>query len=159
MDAPIASAQQSLAQYIPILAEYNNLAATKAATQQDLAAAQAQYRMAASLQSASQGDGVIYVGQAMPTSRLSTLVTTVVPVFGAGIFLGILLVVLLEVVSRLRQAARQQRAVAGGDVAPAPDDARSRAPRRQRSGETGDDEVPWTADPPVGEPAARPSLR
>ncbi|MEO3936289.1 Wzz/FepE/Etk N-terminal domain-containing protein [Dermatophilaceae bacterium Soc4.6] len=158
MDAPIASAQSSLARYIPILAEYNNLAATQAATQQDLAATQAQYRMGVSLQSAAQGDSIIYVGQALPTSRLSALVTTVIPVFGAGIFLGILLVVLLEVISRLRQAARAERTEREA-VDSSPDDVGTRVSRRPRGTDTTGDEQAWTTDPPVAEPASRSSSR
>lgn len=140
MDAPIATAQANLAQYLPILSEYNDLAATQAATQQDLATAQAQYRQALSLQSSAQGDSVIYVGPAVAASRVTTLVTTVVPVFAAGIFLGIILVVLVEVVSRLRRVAREERETQAAAAEPV---AGSRAARRRGMDEpepSGDDE-------------------
>lgn len=130
MDAPIATAQATLSSYLPILAEYNNLAATQSATQQDLAVAQNTYRQAVSLRSVAEGDAVVYVGSSSPVSPVSTLVSTGVPVVGAAVLLGIILVVLLEFFARVRAAAREERAAEAEGAAPTGRHAARQATRR-----------------------------
>ena len=110
LDAPIATAKQVLAGYLPILAEYNDLAATQTAAVSDLTSAQTSWRSATSLQAATEADGVIYLSPLTVSDRTSSLVSTVAPVFAAGIFLAVILVMLIEVTSRVRRAAAESRA-------------------------------------------------
>jgi capsular polysaccharide biosynthesis protein len=104
LDAPITAAQKVLDGYGPILAAYNDLAAVQQAATNDLTQAQADYRHAVSLQAAAANSDVTYIGDVAPVDRSASLLTTVLPVFGAGIFVAVFLVMILEMLARARRA-------------------------------------------------------
>ncbi|MGO4600897.1 hypothetical protein [Terrabacter sp. 2YAF2] len=102
MDAPIAAAKKELVAFLPILAEYNDLNSRQTAASSDLAQAQAEWRHALALKAAATSDGVVYLGPATPADKKATLVATLPVIIGVGLFLAVLLVLLIEVTTRLR---------------------------------------------------------
>jgi capsular polysaccharide biosynthesis protein len=104
LDAPIAAAQKTLDSYGPILAAYNDLAAVQQAATNDLTQAQADYRHATSLQAAAANSDVTYVSSVAPIDRSSAFITTVLPVFGAGIFVAAFAVLILEMLAGGRRS-------------------------------------------------------
>lgn len=102
MDAPIAAAKKDLVAFLPILAEYNDLNSRQVAANSDLAQAQAEWRHALALKAAATSDGVVYLGPATPADKKATLVATLPVIIGVGLFLAVLLVLLIEVTTRLR---------------------------------------------------------
>jgi hypothetical protein len=104
LDAPIKAAQDKLAGFGPILAEYNDLVATQHAAEQDLATAQAQYRQAQSLLQASEAPDIAYYSATTQVDVTSNLLTLVLPVFVAGLLLAFVLVISLEMLRGAKRA-------------------------------------------------------
>lgn len=102
MDAPIAAAKKELAAFLPILAEYNDLNSRQVAASSDLAQAQAEWRHALALKAAATSDSTVYLGPTIPVDKKAALVATLPVIIGVGLFLAVLLVLLVEVTTRLR---------------------------------------------------------
>jgi hypothetical protein len=109
LDASIADAKKNLEGFIPLLAQYNDLAARQAAATTDLNGAQAEYRHAQSLQTSADADDVVYVGATPPVDKLARFWGLLLPVLGASIFLAVFLVLVLELLSRSRASRRLGR--------------------------------------------------
>ena len=109
MDAPIAAAKKELAAFLPILAEYNDLNSRQVAASSDLAQSQAEWRHALALKAAATSDNTVYLGPTTPADKQATLVATLPVIIGVGLFLAVLLILLIEVTTRLR--ARHKAAV------------------------------------------------
>jgi len=103
MDAPIASAKKGLSAFLPILAEYNDLYSRTVAASSDLTQAQAEWRHALALKAAATSDTTVYLGPTTPDDKKATLVATLPIIVGVGLFLAVLLILLIEVASRLRR--------------------------------------------------------
>ena len=106
--AALTARKAELAKLAPRVAEYQSLVDRKTQAegrlnlvQQSVEAAVAQYR-------AADPKNVITLNQAKPVSRLGGLVRKVGPAVGAGLFLAVGLVVLLEAVSRRPRPDRQR---------------------------------------------------
>lgn len=106
LDAPIAAANAAVAGYVPILADYNNLASVQSAANNDLTQAQAEWRHATALEAAGQAGGVIDVADTSPVNKLTSSAPLLGAILGAALFLAVVLVFLVEVVQRLRAASR-----------------------------------------------------
>ncbi len=100
----LAAAQARLADFGPILGGYNDVAATQNAAEGDLTTAQTQYRQAQSQLESANASDVTYISEVLPTSRTATLLTLVIPVFGAGILLAFVLVISLEMLRGAKRA-------------------------------------------------------
>ena len=109
MDAPIAAAKKELVAFLPILAEYNDLNSRQVAASSDLAQSQAEWRHALALKAAATSDNTVYLGPTTPADKQATLVATLPVIIGVGLFLAVLLILLIEVTTRLR--ARHKAAV------------------------------------------------
>jgi len=109
LDAPIADAQKNLDAYVPVMGQYSDLAAKQAAATSDLSTAQEEYRHAQTLQASSIADGVVFVGPTTAVEKTTRFVQFVLPVLGASIFLAVVLVLVLEMLSRVRAANRKAR--------------------------------------------------
>jgi len=103
MDAPIAAAKKELAAFLPILAEYNDLNSRQVAASSDLAQSQAEWRHALALKAAATSDNTVYLGPTTPADKQATLVATLPVIIGVGLFLAVLLILLIEVTTRLRR--------------------------------------------------------
>ena len=102
MDAPIAAAKKELVAFLPILAEYNDLSSRQVAASSDLAQSQAEWRHALALKAAATSDSTVYLGPTTPADKQATLVATLPVIIGVGLFLAVLLILLIEVTTRLR---------------------------------------------------------
>lgn len=109
LDGPIADAQKSLDAYVPLMGQYSDLAAKQVAANSDLSTAQEEYRHAQGLQASSSADGVVFVGPTAPVEKTTRFIQFVLPVLGASIFLAVVLVLVLEMLSRVRAANRVAR--------------------------------------------------
>lgn len=118
LDAPIAAANATLASFVPILAQYNNLASIQSAANSDLTQAQADWRHATALQAAATAPGVVVVSETTPVNKLTAAAPLLAAIFGAGLFLAVVLIFLLEVIQRMRAAGRETDAARAGSTVP-----------------------------------------
>jgi capsular polysaccharide biosynthesis protein len=102
MDAPIAAAKKELTAFLPILAEYNDLNSRQLAASSDLAQSQAEWRHALALKAAATSGSTVYLGPSTPADKQAALVATLPVIIGVGLFLAVLLILLIEVTTRLR---------------------------------------------------------
>jgi hypothetical protein len=112
--ASIASLRSSLATFAPKLAEYQALTATRDAATASLTQSEQALLAARTQLNAADPAKVAFLGNVHKVSEDSALLTKVLPVAGAGVFLAVALVVILELLSGAR-AARVWR-----DAEPAP---------------------------------------
>lgn len=73
----------------------------------DLERARSEYQMAMSQLTAAQADNILYVSDVRTVSKTRALVSTVVPVVGAAIFLSVIFVMILEMLAHSRRKSRQ----------------------------------------------------
>jgi len=100
--ATLAATRATLPAFGPLLAQYHVLTARQAAAHAALATALQSLQQSKAQLGAADPSKVTFIGVQAPVSRISTLVTTAVPVFGASIFAAIAIVAMLELLSRNR---------------------------------------------------------
>lgn len=100
LGAQIASLQAKLGSLAPKVAESQNLTDHKTQALAQFNAAQQALQNATAQSLAANPASVVSVNKAKPVSRSSALVKTVVPAAGAGLFLAVGIVFLLEVLGR-----------------------------------------------------------
>jgi hypothetical protein len=156
LDASIADAKKNLEGFIPLLAQYNDLAARQAAATTDLNGAQAEYRHAQSLQTSADADDVVYVGATPPVDKLARFWGLLLPVLGASIFLAVFLVLVLERGPRPNRLLRRPRTTLSRSTGasarrsapprgrPVAEPARVDPPKREHRGDIRDGRRPWT---------------
>lgn len=81
---------------------------------QGLISAQAAYQTAKNQQDATQADDVLFISDVHSVSRRSELIRTVIPVVGAAIFLGVLLVMVLELLASARRPQERNESLSPG---------------------------------------------
>ncbi|WP_326559821.1 Wzz/FepE/Etk N-terminal domain-containing protein [Micromonospora sp. NBC_01796] len=129
----ISTAQKKLDELGPKLPDYQALLAQRDAATGALSQARQGLQAARAQTQAADPAQVTSIGQVHAVSRISELIRTALPVAGAGVLLGVLLVGVLELLSRgraaLRPTARPTPAPAAiGATADAPTDAPVPAP-------------------------------
>ncbi|MFK3980778.1 Wzz/FepE/Etk N-terminal domain-containing protein [Micromonospora sp. NPDC050397] len=102
----INAAQKKLDELGPKLPEYQGLLAQRDAATNVLSQARQGLQVARAQVQAADPTKVTSIGAVHPVSRLAELVRTALPVAGAGLLLGVLLVGVLELLSRGRAAVR-----------------------------------------------------
>ncbi|WP_444951246.1 Wzz/FepE/Etk N-terminal domain-containing protein [Micromonospora ureilytica] len=104
--AAITAAQKKLDELGPKLPDYQALLAQRDAATNALSQAREGLQAARAQAQAADPKQVTSIGEAHEVSRMTELVRTALPVGGAGLLLGVLLVGVLELLSRGRVAAR-----------------------------------------------------
>ncbi|MCG5462400.1 Wzz/FepE/Etk N-terminal domain-containing protein [Micromonospora sp. NPDC053740] len=104
--AAITAAQKKLDELGPKLPDYQALLAQRDAATNALSQAREGLQAARAQAQAADPKQVTSIGETHEVSRMTELVRTVLPVGGAGLLLGVLLVGVLELLSRGRAAAR-----------------------------------------------------
>ncbi|MGC4868304.1 Wzz/FepE/Etk N-terminal domain-containing protein [Micromonospora sp. DT53] len=104
--AAITAAQKKLDELGPKLPDYQALLAQRDAATNALSQAREGLQAARAQAQAADPKQVTSIGEAHEVSRMTELVRTALPVGGAGLLLGVLLVGVLELLSRGRAAAR-----------------------------------------------------
>jgi uncharacterized protein involved in exopolysaccharide biosynthesis len=112
--ASIATARGELAKFAPKLAEYQILAATRDAATAGLTQAQQNLVTARSQSEAADPAKVAFISGEHPVGEGPSLLSTVLPITGAGVFVAVVLVAILE----LAAASRRSRAAADESAAP-----------------------------------------
>lgn len=121
LDASLKAARAKAVTYGPILAEYSTVEAKQRAASDALSAAQSEFSLATGQLSATTADRVVFVSGVSSAAAASEAWALVLPVLGAGIFVALVLVPVLELVSRARRQGRREDEPA--DDAAEPDDA------------------------------------
>lgn len=111
--AKVASARSDLGSFGPILAEYGALTASRDAATAALTQAQAAVQNATAQEGAADPTQVAFIGGSHPVGNGSLLLSKVLPVTGAAIFVAVFLVAMLELLSRSRAVRREEKAHAG----------------------------------------------
>ncbi|HET7475024.1 MAG TPA: Wzz/FepE/Etk N-terminal domain-containing protein [Dermatophilaceae bacterium] len=93
----ISSVRNDLKRYGPLMAAFNDLTATRDSAQSGLVAARQRLADAKQQLGAADPAKVAFVGKERSVDKTSQLLTVGLPVVGAGLFLAILLVLVLEV--------------------------------------------------------------
>ncbi len=109
--AQIATLQTRLAQLAPKVTEFQNLSDRKTQATARLSTAQQGVDQANAQALAADPARVISVNKVKPISRASQLIKSVVPAVGAGLFLAVGIVFLLEVLARRPRSSGSTRAV------------------------------------------------
>ncbi|MEU8022222.1 MULTISPECIES: Wzz/FepE/Etk N-terminal domain-containing protein [Micromonospora] len=113
----ISAGQKRLDGLGPKLPDYQALIAQRDSATSALASARQRLQQARAQSQAADPEKVTSVGEVQPVSRVKALVGLVLPVLGAGLLLAVLLVAVLEWLSRSRRAGQPS---AVGRAAPAP---------------------------------------
>ena len=100
--ATLAATKATLPAFGPLLAQYHALTARQAAAHAALATALQSLQQSKAQLGAADPSRVTFIGVEARVSRISTLVTTVLPVIGASVFAAIAIVAMLELLSRNR---------------------------------------------------------
>lgn len=110
--AQIASLQTSLKTFGPLLAEYRSLTTTRDAAAASLTNAKQQVELARAQASAADPAQVVYIGGVHDAGKSDEVISKLLPITAAGVFLGVILVAILEMLaaSRRRNAVRQPSA-------------------------------------------------
>jgi hypothetical protein len=118
--ASIATARAELATFAPRLAQYQILTAGRDAATAGLTQAQQNLLSARSQSDAADPSTVAFISGEHPVSEAPTLLTTVLPITGAGVFVAVVLIAIME----LGAAARASRRSGTGDddAVPSPAD-------------------------------------
>lgn len=109
IDSEISATHQQLEAFTPILEKYNNLHAAQQAAVSDLSTARGDYRRAQAQLQAASSKVALSISSVSREQKLSTGLRIVLPVFGASIFVAIIVVAILELLLSARRAAREQR--------------------------------------------------
>jgi capsular polysaccharide biosynthesis protein len=104
----IAQVKAELPKFGPLLAQYQPLASTRDAAAAAVTASQQNLSGARAQAEAADPTKVAYVSATNPVDRTSELLTLVLPVTGAAIFVAIALVAMLELLSRARANRNEQ---------------------------------------------------
>jgi capsular polysaccharide biosynthesis protein len=110
--ASITSLRSTLSAFSTRLAEYTTLTAARDAATASLTSSQQGLLAARTQLSAADPSQVSFTGKVHEVSETPALLTKVLPVVGAGIFLAVVLVAMLELLARSR-AVRSSRGAAG----------------------------------------------
>lgn len=116
LDAPLKSARAQAATYGPILAEFDTVQAKQRAAGDALASAQEEYRLATGALTATSADRVVFISGVSSAAAANDAWALVVPVLGAGIFAALVLVFVLELLSRSRVQGRRDPGGEGEDA-------------------------------------------
>jgi len=73
----------------------------------NLEMAQSEYQMAMGQLTAAQADDILYISSVRTVGKAQALISTVVPVVGAAIFLSVIFVMMLEMLAHSRRQSRQ----------------------------------------------------
>lgn len=106
MDPSIASVRAELVQFNSILPLYDTLSASQQAAVNALSAAQDAHRVAQAQLGAAESQGGVFTGQVQQVSRTGTLIRTLIPVVGLGVFLAVVAVVILELLTSSKRTPR-----------------------------------------------------
>ncbi|MEV1158770.1 Wzz/FepE/Etk N-terminal domain-containing protein [Micromonospora chokoriensis] len=117
--AAITAAQKKLDELGPKLPDYQALLAQRDAATGALSQAREGLQAARAQAQAADPKQVTSIGETHDVSRMAELVRTALPVGGAGLLLGVLLVGVLELLSRARLTGRPTTAPAPSDPPPA----------------------------------------
>lgn len=142
LSGSLADAKAGLTKYESLLADYSNLTASRDSAVVVLGQAKQSLQQAQSQLSAADPHQVAFIGGSHVVNKESTLLATALPVAGAGVFVAVFLIAILELLSKARRARREaeesaEREQHGTTIASAP------ATPRHQSGRT-----------PVAEPEA-----
>lgn len=109
MEPRIADVRKEVARYQPILSRYKNLLVAQQAAVSDLTLARADFSGAQKQVAAADVSEITFMSDVHAVGRSGALFGTLVPVFGAAVFLAILLVLILELManSSARRSAQQ----------------------------------------------------
>ncbi|CCH78159.1 exported hypothetical protein [Nostocoides japonicum T1-X7] len=122
LSGTIASVNGELKKYGALIAAYNDLTATRDSAQAALVGAQQNASQAQTQLAAADADGVVSINREKPVDRGSQIVTVVVPVVGAGLFLAVGLILVLELAGTRQTRTRRVVAPADSVVRPGPDE-------------------------------------
>lgn len=159
LSGTITEVSNSLKGYGPKIAEYSDLAATRDSAQADLTTARQGLAQAKTQQTAADPSQVVWVSGQRKLDRTDEVVSVGLPVLGAGIFLALALIAVLELWSagrrgsgRGRHSASTGQAATATATTPA---ATSAAPATQPA--TGATEAATAATPATPATAAEPA--
>ncbi|HEX8973395.1 hypothetical protein [Oryzihumus sp.] len=113
LSGAIASVKAQLPAFGPYLAQYQQLTSSRDAAATALSGSQQALAQAKAQLAAADPSRVASISTTVPVSRTSSLVSLVLPVTGAAIFLAIALVAMLELISRARPARLQASQTSG----------------------------------------------
>ncbi|MGL5819557.1 MAG: hypothetical protein ACRCYR_18495, partial [Phycicoccus sp.] len=162
LDAPLKAARTQAKGYGPVIAAYATVEAKQRAASEALAAAQDQSRLAAGQLAATSSDRVVFVSGVSSQTTFAEAWSLIPSVLGAGIFVALVLILVLELLAR----GNVQRRAAVDDTADdaaahvTGDDGRADIDRRAAeappSGDVSVDDSPGS-EPPVAPVPAQPA--
>ncbi|MGL5861665.1 MAG: hypothetical protein ACRCY9_10470, partial [Phycicoccus sp.] len=157
LDAPLKAARTQAKGFGPIIAEYATVEAKQRAATEALAAAQDQSRLAAGQLAATSSDRVVFVSGVSSATTVGEALSLVPSVLGAGIFVALVLVLVLELLARghLQRRTRVDDAADDPSVHRA-DAGDSRADADLRAAD-GSDRGDLSTDDPAGSTGSEPS--
>jgi len=109
VNGSVAAAKQELVKFGPILAQYQQLTAQRDAAVNSVTLSQQQLSAARGQQSAADPSKVAFVSNEAPVDKKAALVTLLLPVIGAAVFVAVALVAMLELLSRSRAASAREK--------------------------------------------------
>lgn len=107
LSGAIATARAGLTRYGPLLASYHTLTAEQTSAETALTNAQQSLQQVRSQLGAADPSQVVFTGGTHAVSRRSSLLTEVIPAIGAGVFLAVFLVAIIELVAQARRQHRE----------------------------------------------------
>ncbi|WFE98836.1 Wzz/FepE/Etk N-terminal domain-containing protein [Micromonospora sp. WMMD964] len=150
--AAITAAQRKLDELGPKLPDYQALLAQRDAATGALSQAREGLQAARAQAQAADPKQVTSIGEAHEVSRMAELVRTALPVGGAGLLLGVLLVGVLELLSRARQAGRPAAAPTASAPTPTVPPKPAQTPTVPPKPAQTPTEPPASAQPPTESP-------
>ncbi len=116
LSGTITSVTNSLVEFGPKIAAYNDLVSARDAAQSDLTSARQALSQATSQKAAADPKQVVWVSSERPVDPMADLASIGLPVVGAGLFLAIALIAVLELLRSNRRARQRRGADAGGEA-------------------------------------------
>lgn len=120
LSGTISSVNGDLKKYSGLIAAFSDLTANRDSAVAALTAAQTGVSKAQTQLAASEATGVVSVGSERPVNRGDEIVTVVLPAVGAGLFLAVGLILLLELVGSRKRSGRTATARDGAAPATEP---------------------------------------
>jgi len=129
LSVPLKAAQDRLASFGPILQGYSDVAAVQSAAESDFTAAQTAYRQAQSQLESASASNITYISATAATSRVSDLLTLVLPVFAAGFLVAFVVVIGLELLGNAKRTLSRPEEAEDAEEAAEPVARGKRAPK------------------------------
>lgn len=119
LSGSITDVSNTLKTFGPKIAEYSNLTAARDSATSDLTSARQSLAQSATQKTAADPARVVDVGSESASNRTDELVSVGVPVVGAGLFLALALIAVLELLRSNRVARRRESEIAAASSATA----------------------------------------